>query len=303
MRSISIILCGILICGCTKNISETFHCGDKLITKSDDDEYLDEIYNATEQQTIVDDDEQILFPLRIVSVVNPTVPIHIYRPDVDEAVEELNKAFAKSKIQFEIKEVDQISLVVNIEDVARHGFRQYYDFSLEHDRSDRITIYLFDDNADYCRKDGETISCRRTHGFSFIMNETYLNIVLTKQDLINKKVMAHEMGHFLGLHHTFRKDEGSELVTQSDCRNTGDHLCSTPADPGDAYQVYVDYTNCEMFGLKDRNGNEYKPMINNYMSYYSPCYLKPFAFTQEQLAVMRQGALSSRRSFLIASKI
>ena len=198
---------------------------------------MDIIYGSGNRSPMPDDDQAIVFPLRIVSVVNPIIPINIYRPDLDDAVAELNNAFKSSMIQFTLQEVEEVRLAANIEDITKNGYRQYSDFSLEHDRSDRVTIYLFDDNADYCKRDGEMLSCRRTHGFSFILNETYLNLVLTKQDLINKKVFAHKMGHFFGLHHTFRDADGKENVTQQDCRNTGNLLCSTPADPGDTYAV------------------------------------------------------------------
>jgi len=42
-----------------------------------------------------------------------------------------------------------------------------------------------------------------------------------------------------------------------------------------------------MYGATDKNGKDYKPMINNYMGYYAPCYMKEYAFTAGQIASMK----------------
>lgn len=51
----------------------------------------------------------------------------------------------------------------------------------------------------------------------------------------NLSTMAHEMGHCLGLLHTFETSQGTENIARSgsckNCDSNGDLLCDTPADP------------------------------------------------------------------------
>ena len=42
----------------------------------------------------------------------------------------------------------------------------------------------------------------------------------------------------------------------------------------------------EIYGKRDEDNNEYEPIINNYMSYYKPCYMKPYLFTDGQYDVI-----------------
>ena len=64
------------------------------------------------------------------------------------------------------------------------------------------------------------------------------------------RVFTHEMGHYLGLYHTFHE---TNSCTETDCVNQGDHVCDTPATmvssscttfacPGQQVENYMDYT-------------------------------------------------------------
>lgn len=107
-------------------------------------------------------------------------------------------------------------------------------------------------------------------------------------------ILVHELGHVLGLPHTFGPDE---LVDGSNCATAGDGICDTPADGG-FYQpgVDVDMSTCTYIGTAtDANGDLYAPMLNNIMS-YSPCDVD--AFTAGQSQVMRY-VLDSVMTYLI----
>jgi len=53
-----------------------------------------------------------------------------------------------------------------------------------------------------------------------------------------------------------------------------------------------------MIGFSDEYDNEYKPMLENYMSYYKPCYLTKYKFTPQQIMVMKlAGQLEIRGKF------
>ncbi len=94
-------------------------------------------------------------------------------------------------------------------------------------------------------------------------------------------IMAHEIGHCLGLSHTHHGtdlNEGGgcqELVIRSintslpfpnpNCKVCGDFICETPADPGllDLVDASCNYTGT----ATDANGQVYTPNTNNIMSY------------------------------------
>ncbi len=103
--------------------------------------------------------------------------------------------------------------------------------------------------------------------------------------------IAHELGHFFGLMHTF-EGSGVELADGSNCDTFGDNICDTPADPyneDDPVEMYVN-DNCEfIYNGLDANGDYYDPMVGNIMSYY-PCKC---GFTYEQYLVMANSYLNS----------
>ena len=106
------------------------------------------------------------------------------------------------------------------------------------------------------------------------------------------KVLAHEVGHYFGLYHTFQPDFGQELPDGSNCSVAGDLLCDTPADIDGAFLVNAD---CEVTQSSAVNNVYYLPLTNNIMSYYSPtCKNK---FTVGQYKRMAQ-FYYSHRSFL-----
>jgi len=73
------------------------------------------------------------------------------------------------------------------------------------------------------------------NGIAYDIPNNYLSIVRSAVlDTNNISTLAHEMGHCLGLLHTFETSEGVENISRSACRNcetNGDLICDTPADP------------------------------------------------------------------------
>ena len=95
-------------------------------------------------------------------------------------------------------------------------------------------------------------------------------------NLVTSHVLSHEMGHCLGLYHTFHGlCEGgcAELVNGSNCSSCGDFICDTPADPT---YFNVDDNTCVWHGItcgvsnKDANGDSYNPNTSLIMAYISP---------------------------------
>jgi hypothetical protein len=86
-------------------------------------------------------------------------------------------------------------------------------------------------------------------------------------------IFGHEMGHCLGLYHTFESNLGFENVTRNsanpcyDCGADGDLCCDTPADYEDS-QDNTSSTTCNYNGSNvDLCGATYNPSTINIMSY------------------------------------
>ena len=109
----------------------------------------------------------------------------------------------------------------------------------------------------------------------------------------SRGIFRHEIGHWLGLYHTFETYNGAELVNGSNCGIAGDLVCDTPADHGGLSSVQCNFV--EPISLTDANGDQYAPMINNIMSYYFPCAEK---FTPDQEAIMQTHLLTTRSGYV-----
>jgi hypothetical protein len=254
---------------------------------------------ATENKEVLFE-EKLRFPIRIGIIEGDSTATQIADFRIQRTIDFLNRGFKEANIEFYIARIDLIESSLKLEDLTTGFYEKYNNFSAEYDLQDTISLFVFNNRDEFCTIHENTISCGRTGGFSYILSERTNNIVLSKFDLEDYKILAHEFGHFFGLYHTFEEGQfGKDDLSLDNCATLGDQICDTPPDPGTLFEVYVNYSTCEMMGLYDDNGKEYKPLIDNFMSYYKPCYLREYSFSRQQLEFMRAAAMSViRRRFI-----
>ena len=101
----------------------------------------------------------------------------------------------------------------------------------------------------------------------------------------NARVLAHEVGHLLGLPHTHDALFEPELVDGSNCTIGGDQICDTPADPNLGLPGMISYATCTYIGTgTDANGDAYMPQTTNIMCY---SFCDNNLFTPGQAQVMQ----------------
>lgn len=113
------------------------------------------------------------------------------------------------------------------------------------------------------------------NGSAYDIPNSYFSIVGSViQTGTNLSTTAHEMGHCLGLYHTFETGFGAENVLRAgpcaDCSTQGDLLCDTEADPhSDTYDTgNVIDANCNYFGsVTDGCDDIYVMDPHNVMAY------------------------------------
>ncbi|MCP9770161.1 hypothetical protein EGI22_19830 [Lacihabitans sp. LS3-19] len=117
----------------------------------------------------------------------------------------------------------------------------------------------------YCHKELRNNNGTGLIGTAYDIPNTHLSIDIPENF---DGVLSHEIGHCLGLLHTFETAIGNELVNGSNCSTAGDLVCDTPADPNGNFNS----STCVYTGTtKDANNQSYNPMVNNLMSYYFFC--------------------------------
>ncbi|MEY4904640.1 MAG: hypothetical protein RLZZ292_2455, partial [Bacteroidota bacterium] len=223
----------------------------------------------------------IRMPLTIFILVNSLdKPGSFTQKNVIDDLCTLNKDYAPVNIQFFIKGEIKI--------VADSALNNHSDFG--------IGSGLFDLNDDRSINCFFVNSAAGNCGYAFF--GLYGGIVLAKG--CSKKddhTWAHEMGHKLGMPHTFSGWEGEkvpatgnaptningdlvELADSSNCKNAGDGFCDTPAD----YLSYRWSCDANGFGptLKDPVGKTFKPDGHFYMSYALDACMDRFSHDQQE---------------------
>jgi len=128
-------------------------------------------------------------------------------------------------------------------------------------------------------------------------------LMVTKVNLELGLVMEHEIGHWLYLSHTHGRGNvdstSDELVDGSNCENSGDNICDTPADPNLYRQISNDGFCIYRGNTMDANGDSYRPDTGNIMSYTT--YECRNNFSPAQLRRMGVLLRSSLRNFINAN--
>jgi len=255
--------------------------------------------NDSIRNIVVNKNKKIKFPIRFGLVQAESNSISQSELVIRNVINNLNQSFAPVNFLFYLEQIDIIKTDLSLEDLSSNVDNIYDRFSEQNDHDDMITIYVLNHRDEFCNIQSESISCSRTVGFSYILSERTNNIVVSQFDLKDPKIIAHELGHFFGLFHTFEEfNFGKDQFDSDKCQDVGDRMCDTPPDPGIVFEIYVNYSTCEMIGLKDTIGNEYKPLLENYMSYYKPCYLRKYSFTEDQIMFMQIASMTPIRKRL-----
>ena len=119
------------------------------------------------------------------------------------------------------------------------------------------------------------------------------------QNMVPSKVLPHEMGHCLGLYHTFEELLCREKVSGSNCSSCGDLVCDTPAES--PFYIFAENAACAYTtSTTDEDGATYSPILSNIMNYVRPSCMN--AFTNGQGSRMRNAiALDPAISSTVAS--
>ncbi|HEV7348165.1 MAG TPA: GEVED domain-containing protein [Telluribacter sp.] len=206
--------------------------------------------------------------------------------DLNKVLSTLNSSFATSGIQF--------YMAGSIPDFIDNDTYFEFDYSEEaalcsqHDLPNAINLYV----PGIITNGGSSLT---GYGYYPSTNATSNRLFVRKDRLLDNKTVAHEMGHYFNLLHTFYNNSNAilsvrELVTRGEganCAGTGDLLCDTPADPFELPNTTT--TGCTYTGTAtDANGQLFAPSLSNLMSYYYACGNE---FTAGQYTRMGDGLL------------
>lgn len=199
--------------------------------------------------------------------------------DTSASVDALNDYFAPICVSFEVCE---------FREVPNYNYWQldmsdFGEMLTEYHQANRINVFYVDSIT------GGQVGATGFASFAGITNLNGGGVVLANA---GAGTLAHEMGHYFGLEHTFAGN-GSEFVNGDNCETVGDGICDTPADPfvpGTDMDIWIQDDCRFIFTGTDANGEFYRPDVGNIMSYY-PCTC---GFTNGQFLQMAAVCQSSQ---------
>lgn len=195
----------------------------------------------------------------------------------------MNSFFTPIGVSFE---VCKVNLIPNYAFVELKDNEEYKEMLNMHHVDNRINMFFVNQY-----NSSEYYGAADSLG---IQDVEYGGIVVNLNGIKNT-FMAHLMGHYFGLTHTYIS--GGELVKGSNCTTAGDKICDTPADPfkeGDDFKSYLDPIKPCLFvdKSKDAQNEYYTPDVGNIMSAYRTCFC---SFSYEQLKLMANNYLNAPR--------
>lgn len=208
----------------------------------------------------------IVFYVFLDSLGNPGVTA----ANINACVNNLNKYFKRICIKFESCSTKYIpEHEYNKWDRPNHETKIVGNYNYYTHKT--INIYLVDN-----------IIVPAANGYAHMPGDPR-DVIVMRKSALGAMTPVHEMGHYMGLPHTFAEistnlEDGpsTELVLRTNCITNGDGFCDTDADP---FPTGAGSASCGfLYGPKDANNNYYLPPVDNIMSYWT-CRCR---FTQEQ---------------------
>jgi len=217
--------------------------------------------------------------------VDPTIKAHVHlikdqNGGGSHAVTTAEAHLALNRMAFYYEDDDiffSVDSITEIHDNARYGGNNYLWWT-DNPHGDAVDIYLYPDNV---LNGGESLT--------IISRHLFVGGTSDNTELVQSAVLAHEMGHCLGLYHTHRGYNGESVdcpeTGPADCDSCGDFICDTPPDPtlwDNVFDVYYVDSSCEFCCTADTA--DFNPDAHNIMSYTKPKCM--YSFTDGQITRM-----------------
>ncbi|MBL7787094.1 MAG: fibronectin type III domain-containing protein [Chitinophagales bacterium] len=146
--------------------------------------------------------------------------------DLNNAITRLNTLYSSMHIQFFLCSTKYVN------NSTYYNFNNSQENALASGNEVSNTINIFFVNTAVA---GSTPVC----GYAYFPG-AYDRIIMANACATNGSTLAHEMGHYFGLLHTFHlyNENVPRTGTCSNCTTAGDRLCDTPADRGVGFTAY-----------------------------------------------------------------
>ncbi|MFK7785719.1 MAG: M43 family zinc metalloprotease, partial [Crocinitomicaceae bacterium] len=105
-------------------------------------------------------------------------------------------------------------------------------------------------------------------GYGILIRHDVFGVIETAAG-VDGRTLTHEMGHALGLWHTFNVFSGNSGCHSDDCTGNGDFVCDTPPQEAPNFSCSQTWNSCSDIPVGDAYGTDVLDQIENYMSYNS----------------------------------